>query len=578
VESSFGSACENCSVVDYERIERRLLQIGEVFENSTEGILITDLNGKAIEANRAFESITGYTREEIIGNSTAILKSGRHDQAFYDKMWNAIIMDGFWQGEIYNRRKNGEVYPEFLTISQARDKSGKPISYIAMFSDLTSVKRSQEMMENLMHHDMITALPNRLLFTARLEHSVERAKRDDAKLAVLFIDIDRFKNINDTFGHAAGDEFLKSVSERFKDAVRKKDTLSRMGGDEFALLIDDMKNTDDASSVAQKLLACFEKPFVIGDKEIYASASIGIAVFPYDANDAEGLVKNADSAMFKIKESGKNGYEFYTAELTKRATERMTLENSLRKALDNEQFILKYQPKMELGESKIVGVEALIRWKHPEIGEISPLKFIPLAEETGLILPIGEWVVYESCRQAREWADMGVITGSIAINIAALQMTRSDIASIIKKAIAHHQIDPSLIEIELTESFLMSHDEKVLRSLEELRRMGVKIAIDDFGTGYSSLSYLKRLPVDTIKIDRSFVKDIPHDSDDMAIASAILAMAKSLGLGVIAEGIETYKQKDFLTANGCTYGQGFLFSKPVDPIKLLDFIDKQKKG
>jgi diguanylate cyclase (GGDEF)-like protein/PAS domain S-box-containing protein len=551
-------------VTDQVRTEARLRQAASVFSSTEEGVVITNPAGVIIDVNAAFSDITGYGREEAIGNTPRLLRSDRQDAAFYQALWHSLNTTGRWQGEIWNRRKSGEIYPEWLTINAVRNAEGELVNYVAVFSDISGIKQSQAQLAHLAHHDPLTDLPNRLLFHDRLGHALSRAHRDDAQLAVLFIDLDRFKHINDSLGHLAGDGLLQEVARRLTGAVRQEDTVARMGGDEFTLLLEDLRRPEDAAVLARKLLDALARPYAIAGKELFVTASVGISLYPRDGASAEELVRNADAAMYQAKDDGRNGYHFYTPELTAAALQRVHLEADLRRALRRGELVVHYQPQIELGSGRLIGAEALVRWRHPEQGLIPPDRFIHLAEDTGLIIELGELVLRAACRQAMEWLADGVPIERIAVNVSAQQVQRSDFVATVRKVLAETGLPAGHLELEVTETFIMGQAEEGIRALHQLREMGVRLAVDDFGTGYSSLGYLKRLPIHMLKIDRSFVSELQDDSEDLAIAKAVIALGRTLGLQVIAEGVEHDDQAGLLLAEGCHYAQGYLFGRPVE--------------
>lgn len=557
------------------QVEERLRLAASVFENTDEGVIITDPDANILDVNRAFSRIQGYSREEVLGKNPRLFKSGHHDQSFYRDLWRILTETGHWRGEMWNRRKNGEVFPKWQTINRVVDSSGKLTHYVGIFSDITHIKQSQEKLDHLGHHDALTDLPNRLLLNERLEQAIKHAQRHRTLMAVIFLDLDNFKHINDSLGHPVGDQLLQEVARVLLEAVRQDDTVARIGGDEFVLLLEDIGKPENAGIAAQKLAAVFAQPFQLADQAIHVTASLGICICPQDGEDPATLLRNADSAMYRAKEEGRNTYHFYTEELTRNAFERVLLENNLRQAIDNGQLILLYQLQKELMSDRIIGLEALIRWMHPELGVISPAKFIPMAEESGLIHPIGDWVLKTACRQAKQWLDQGIEFGRVSVNIAGPQLQRGTLVSEVTRALEESGLPTQRLELEVTEGFIMQQPQAAITQLQALRELGLTLAIDDFGTGYSSLSYLKQLPIHKLKIDQSFVRDIPDDRNDMAIADAIIAMGKSLGMTVIAEGVETEAQAEFLKQAGCQEGQGYLYSRPVSAEEVEALIRAQ---
>ncbi|BCG22543.1 bifunctional diguanylate cyclase/phosphodiesterase [Pseudomonas tohonis] len=550
-------------ITERQHMQEKLLQAATVFESTAEGVMITDTEQRITAVNRAFTEITGYSEAEALGQSPRLLASGQHDSAFYAAMWHQLAADGHWQGEIWNRRKNGEPYPEWLTISAVRNRDDQITHFVGVFADISTLKHAQDRLDYQAHHDPLTGLPNRILFESRLQAALLDATTDAQQGAVLFIDLDRFKHINDSLGHPVGDLLLKSIAARLKDQLRDIDTVARLGGDEFIILLPGLHNAVDAEHVANKLLACFSAPFEADDHEFFTSASIGISLYPEHGNDVATVVKNADAAMYRAKSKGRNRIEFYTRDLTFQANERMALENELRRALERGELSLYYQPKLCLQNRRLIGAEALIRWHHPLFGEISPERFIPLAEENGLILPLGDWVLAEACRQMREWQDRHAPFGPLSVNLAGAQLRQPQLVERIDRLLQDTGVVPCHLQLEITEGFIMSQAEEALAVLHALKALGVQLAIDDFGTGYSSLSYLKRLPLDIIKIDKSFVRGLPDDLEDAAIARAIIALGRSMQLTVIAEGVETHAQEAFLTAEGCEQIQGYVVSRPL---------------
>ena len=551
-------------VTERQLMQEKLQQAATVFESTAEGVMITDPQQRIVAVNRAFSEITGFSEAEALGQTPRLLASGQHDSAFYSAMWHQLEDEGHWQGEIWNRRKNAEIFPEWLTINVVRNKDRQVTHFVGVFADISSLKHAQARLDYQAHHDPLTGLPNRTLFETRLHVALDDAQTDDRRGAVLFLDLDRFKHINDSLGHPVGDQLLKSIAIRLKEQLRDIDTVARLGGDEFIILLPGLHQTDDdAKLVANKLLACFNLPFHIDDHEFHISASIGISLYPDDGLDVATLVKNADAAMYRSKAKGRNRVEMYTRDLTYQATERMALEHELRRALERDELQLYYQPKLSLDTQRLAGAEALVRWIHPVFGEIPPDRFIPLAEENGLILPLGDWVLQQACRQMGEWQLLHAPFGPLSVNLAGAQLRQPQLLERISQLLKDNSLEPSLLQLEITESFIMNQTEDALSILHQLKALGVQLAIDDFGTGYSSLSYLKRLPLDTLKIDQSFVHGLPNDPHDVAIARAIIALGRSMQLTVIAEGVETKAQELFLAAEGCEQIQGFVLSRPL---------------
>lgn len=552
----------------------KLKLAASVFENSAEGIMVTDADANIISVNRAFTDITGYPAEEAIGRNPNLLASGRHGPEFYRRMWESLAGRGTWRGEIWNRRRNGEIYPELLTISCVRDDSGTLTNYVAIFGDISERKQAEQRIRQLAQYDALTGLPNRLLFADRLQQGLVQARRGGTHLAVLFLDLDRFKQINDTLGHDVGDQLLQMVAQRLGSCIREQDTVSRQGGDEFLAVLPATDATG-AAMVAEKMLQTLVQPYAIEGHTLRISASIGIAVFPEHGEDADTLVKHADVAMYQAKEAGRNHSLIFDPDMTTSAYERLALETALRAALEEQVFELYYQPQVSLADGRIVGCEALIRWHHAEQGMIPPGRFIPLAEETGLIGPISDWVLEEALRQCRDWRVAGMPPLRVAVNLSALQFRQRNLYEQVSGLLRRYDLPPGVLELELTETLLMQGVERTLATLHELTVLGVGIAIDDFGTGYSSLSYLKRFPIQKLKIDRSFVGDITTDSNDATMVRTIILMAHSLNLRVVAEGVESAAQADFLRVAGCEMAQGYLYGKPLPAAQFVELLKTQ---
>jgi diguanylate cyclase (GGDEF)-like protein/PAS domain S-box-containing protein len=545
------------------RAEERLRLFATVFSNATEGMTITDAANRIVAVNPAFSEITGYAEHEALGQTPALLNSGRHDHDYYRQMWAELDSSGKWRGEIWNRRKDGAIYPEWLSISAVRDDGGRTTHFIGIFSDITERKETERRIQHLAHHDALTGLPNRLLLDDRVEQALLKSKRAGTITALLFLDIDRFKNINETLGHEIGDELLVQAGKRGAEALRETDTLARHGGDAFVAVLPELEQPQDASLIARKLMQAFARPYRLAGHELTVTASIGIALAPEDGDNASNLLRNAETAMYRAKEEGRNTFRYYSADMNFASLGELLLEAHLRSALDRGELLMHYQPKVDASSGALIGAEALMRWQHPEHGMIQPGRFITLAEECGLIAPMGEWALHAVCRQLREWLDAGLDPVPVAVNVSAQQFVQQDVAAVVAGALAAHRIPPELLELEMTESLLMKNAEHTAAVLGTLRGMKIRMAIDDFGTGYSSLSYLKKFPVQTLKIDRSFVMDIDTRGESVKLAAAIIALAHGMELGVVAEGVETEAQRDYLVSHGCDQFQGFLFDRPL---------------
>jgi diguanylate cyclase (GGDEF)-like protein/PAS domain S-box-containing protein len=559
-----------------ERVRERTARLrlaASVFENTSEGVVITDDQARIVSVNAAFTEITGYTPAEAIGQKPSLLRSDHHDAAFYGAMWQSLLDKGRWQGEIWNRRKNGEAFLEWLTINRIPASEGMPCSYVSVFNDITEQRRKDEHIRHLAFHDPLTGLPNRALLLDRLQHAIQRAMREDSRLALLFIDLDRFKAINDTLGHDIGDELLREVATRIKSRLRGMDTVARMGGDEFVLLIEDLDDPGHSAVLAGEIVADITQPLEIQGHDIRVGASIGIACFPEDGDDALSLMKHADTAMYAAKSDGRGTYRFFRAEMTAAASLRLELEGQLRHAIAKGELELHYQPKVCAASGGNCGVEALIRWRHPARGLVRPSDFIPVAEESDLILDIGDWVIEEACRQSAAW-EAADFTPVIAVNVSARQL-QQDLVARITAAARRHGVPPSRLQVEVTESLVMANPEQASALLHRLREIGVTVAIDDFGTGYSSLSYLRRLPIDVIKIDRSFVMNADRVDEDAQIVRTIVALAQALKMTVVAEGVETEAQAELLRSLGCDAVQGYLYARPAPAEQTLEWLRRR---
>jgi len=564
-------------ISERKKTEERLRLSQKIFEDTAKAILITDTNNIIIDANNAFCTTTGYQHDELIGKTPRILKSGWHDEQFYKNLWKSLIEFGYWKGEIWDKKKNGDIFPTWSTISVVKDHLGQAVNYVAILSDITEIKQSEKRLEYLAHYDQLTKLPNRMLFNDRLNVAIARAERHKDRLAIMYIDLDGFKQVNDTLGHTAGDELLKNVADRLKICVREEDTIARLGGDEFAIIINELHNIDFLHILAKRITKELSISLNYEGREIRVTGSIGVATYPSNGTDEETLLRHADQAMYYAKQLGRNTYQFFDPAIKADIIHRIHLGSDLRSAIKNNEFFMQFQPKYDLIKNKVVGVEALVRWQHPERGLILPLDFIPFAEDSDLIIPIGRKIIDIVCRHAQVWRAKGYKKLPIAINISARQFRYDSFVDYIRNVLRETNIPAEMLELEVTESLLMNDIENTISMLHELKTMGFKISIDDFGTGYSSLSYLKRLPVDTLKIDRSFVMDVSANKDDKEIISTILSMAENLNLHVIAEGVENIDQLNFLSKNYCREIQGNLISKPVSFKELLATIQSIEK-
>jgi diguanylate cyclase (GGDEF)-like protein/PAS domain S-box-containing protein len=548
-----------------------------VFENGSEGMVVTAADGTIVAINPSFTLLTGYTPEEVIGKNPRILQSGRQDAMFYQAMWSNLIATGHWEGEIWNRRKNGEIYAEWLSINSIFNSDGSVNRRVALFSDITKRKQSEELIWKQANFDPLTGLPNRSMFRDRLEQAVKQSRRAGLPLALMFIDLDRFKEINDTLGHEVGDALLVDAAQRLSHCVRNTDTVARLGGDEFTVILGDFDDYDSAERIAQTILNSLAQPFQLGAEKSQISASIGITFYPKDATGLDDLLKNADQAMYAAKDKGRNAYCCFTPSMQDAILNRIQLTADLREALADNQFQVYYQPVVDITTGVIGKAEALIRWHHPMRGLINPDDFIVLAEETGLIIDIGAWVLRTACSQVNVWRNQGQLSLRIAVNVSARQFHDVHFIDTVRGVLAETGLPPEALELEITEGMMMHNMEHTIAIIRTLRELGVQISEDDFGTGYSSLNYLKQFPIHTLKIDKSFIRDIGSDSDDAALVIAIIAMAKSLHLSIVAEGVETEEQLAFLRAQGCTQCQGFLFAKPMPEQEFGAFLAAPRK-
>jgi diguanylate cyclase (GGDEF)-like protein/PAS domain S-box-containing protein len=561
-------------ITERVRAEEGLRLAATVFETTAEAIMVTDSSKRIKAVNPAFTAVTGYTAEEAIGNTPSMLRSGRHDEAFYKSMWAVLNETACWEGEVWNRRKDGEVYPEWLYISAISDDRGDVIEYVAVFTDITQRKRSEEQVHRQANFDALTGLPNRTLFFDRLSAAIIGARREKQQVALLFVDLDRFKVVNDTLGHAIGDRLLEQVAVRLAECVREVDTVARLGGDEFTTILRGISRGEDVAHVAEKIIESLSEPFWLDGNETFIGASVGITIFPSDADEANTMLRNADMAMYRAKEAGRNVYRFFTQEMDAQVLMRMDLERDLRRALDHQEFVVHYQPIIDLATGAVTSAEALVRWIHPERGMVKPGDFIPVAEDTGLIAPLGEWVLRQACIDAKAWQEAGLSGIGVSVNLSTRQLKRGFSSDFVDGIVREIGMAAEMLTFEITESLIMEDSQSAVAWLSSIKDMGVSLSIDDFGTGYSSLSYLKRFPVDVVKIDRSFVMDVTEDPDDAALVAAILAMADSLKLKVVAEGVETADQLTLLRSRGCDMVQGFFFSRPLPLAEFRQYVTK----
>jgi len=555
-------------------MERRLELWAKVFEASSEGILIIDAARRILTANQALSRHTGYDLQDVVGEKPSLMLIDAPET-----LWQVVTARGTWQGELIVRRRNGSEYPAWLMVSAVRQSQGDISHYIFTSIDISDRKKSEQRIQFLADHDVLTELPNRSLCIERLRLAMQQAERGDKRVAVLFIDLDRFKDINDSLGHHIGDGLLRSVAQRLLEAVRAGDTVSRLGGDEFVVVLNGVQDADEVAHIVdQRLIPLIRQSHQVEGADLRVSCSVGIALFPDDATDIDELMRHADTAMYQAKAAGRDGAEFFTAEMTERARSRMQLEAHLHRALELEQFELHYQPRIDATSGEMIGVEGLLRWQHPELGMVSPTHFIPLAEESGLIVPIGAWVVEEACRQIAEWQRFGHAAIGVSINLSARQLRDEGLIEVVRAAMARYEVPPGVLELELTESMVMEDAEHNLRQMHALRDLGVGLSIDDFGTGYSSLAYLNRFPIDKLKIDRSFVHDMLGDPTDRAITMAIIGLGHTLGLRVVAEGVELESEAALLREARCDELQGFLFARPMPADALALWVERRERN
>jgi diguanylate cyclase (GGDEF)-like protein/PAS domain S-box-containing protein len=552
----------------------RLKLLAAALEAAANSITVTDAKGNIVWTNPAFSALYGYSAEEVMGKNCSLLRSDVQDARFYKEMWDVISSGRTWRGEIVNRRKDGALIPEEMTITPVESQPGTITHFIAIKQDISERKLAQQRVNYLAYYDALTGLPNRMLLREHLNTAVAAARRRGRGVALLFLDLDRFKIINDSLGHSFGDLLLRQVASRLKNEIRQEDTVARVGGDEFLILLNNVENFAEVEVIATRIVKSVMGEFVIQGRTVSVTCSLGISVFPEHGEDAEALIKNADMAMYSAKEQGSNTFCFFTDEMNMALMERLNLENGLRSAIDKGELFLVYQPQINIANGSVIGMEALIRWQSREWGLVMPDRFIRVAENSGLIVPIGEWVLRTACRQMKQWQDNGLLLAPIAVNVSAVQFRQEGFRELIKQVLDETGLDPQYLELELTESLLLSNEDVMFEVLNGLKSMGLKLAIDDFGTGYSSLSYLRQFPVTKLKIDRSFIREVELNLDDAAITAAIISMAKVLDLKVIAEGIENEAQLLFLMKHECDEGQGYFFSRPLNVQAVESFLRK----
>ncbi|MCL5800961.1 MAG: EAL domain-containing protein [Gammaproteobacteria bacterium] len=563
------NASLRAEIADRIRAEQALREIAIALENAVEGIARLDAEGRYSTVNKAYADMIGYAPEDLIGAEWSITVHP-DDLGLAKAAYQRMRASGKSEVEVRDLRKDGSVFYKHIVMVGAYDEQNKLIGHYCFMHDITQRKQAEARLEHLALYDPLTGLPNRKLLDDRLRQVLSEADREGHMVALLFIDLDHFKHINDSFGHGMGDKLLKAVADQLSAGLRAGDTIARLGGDEFAVVLPNIRHVDEVAGIVRKIQALLDAPFTVDGRELHVSASIGITMYPLDEGDVEGLIRNADTAMYHAKESGRNTFRLYTAELHARATRRLALESGLRHALNREEFVLHYQPQVDLRTGRLVGMEALLRWRHPEEGLIPPMEFIPVAEETGLIVPIGEWVLKTVCTQIRVWEKHVFPPLRVAVNISVQQVKHRVLLETVRRALAEAGVEPQYLDLELTESILMGA--QTTTCIEALDEMGVNFSLDDFGTGYSSLAYLKRFPIDHLKIDRSFVRDIATDPDDAAIVKAVIAMARALGMKVIAEGVETREQLELLSGEGCDMIQGYYCSKPLPADEITELV------
>ncbi len=546
-----------------------------IFEQAGEGIMVTDQQGVILSVNSAFTRITGYSEQQALGKTPALLKSGLNDSMFYQDLWQQLIEQGYWQGEITNRKANGELYPQWLTISAINNSYGQLSHYIGIFSDISKNKKTQQRIKHLANHDELTGLANRSLLMERLDHCLSQAKRHNENMAVLFIDLDHFKQINDTLGHDIGDQLLKQASQRMLNTLRTMDTVARLGGDEFVIILNKV-HIEEIHRLVARIIDQVSRVFEIDQHTCYVSASIGISLYPEDSLDAVGLLKNADIAMYQAKENGRNQFQFFDPQMKLKSLQRINLEAALRSALEQKSIYLLYQPKINIQTDQIIGIEALARWKDQIFGQISPNQFIPIAEQSGLMTSLGEEIMHQVASQMQQWEKQGLTLPNLAINLSIRQLQDPTFVNVLQYLIDNNPSLKGKITLEITESMLMDKISKISLLLKQFASMGFLISIDNFGTGYSSLSYLKRLPIHELQIDKSFIDTIDKNDEDYAITQAIVTLAQVLNLRIVAKGVESEQQLQILKNLYCNTVQGYIYHPPLAPAKLTDILRMQK--
>jgi diguanylate cyclase (GGDEF)-like protein/PAS domain S-box-containing protein len=562
------------NVTEHRRTRRHLQLVAQAFESARDSILITDVKGTILAANKAFTKMTGYTEAEVLGRTSNSLAPDSHDEKLYDEIKNALVSKGYWEGEILSRRKDGSLYSEKLSVTVVYDEASLPTAFVAVANDISERKQVEEQIHNLANYDPVTRLPNRSLLADRGKAATAFCQRVGKKMAVFYIDVDHFKNVNESLGHVVGDHLLGAIAERLKSVVRTSDTIARWSADEFVLvLIDTDKN--GAEAMAKRIQAALARPFEVEDRALAVGVTIGIATFPSDGEDLDSLIRNADIAARYAKDQGRGRYFFFAPEMSADATERLMLESALREAIQRNELHLHYQPQIDMETGRIVGVEALLRWRHPQLGNIPPVKFIPIAESTGLIVEIGAWVMRTACHQNRQWRDTGVADITVAVNLSAPQIRGGTIVEDVRRTLEETGLPPGNLELELTESLLLDDAETTLAQFQTLKDMGVKLSIDDFGTGYSNLSYLNRFPAHKLKIDQSFIRNMLEREGDQMIVQAIISLGHGLKLTVIAEGVETDPHAQLLSRLRCDEAQGYLYARPMPAADIPGWIESR---